>query len=369
MAKIFDNEKIEKMKSQKEQQSKIKRAMLIAGLTKEAARMSNCLEYWDWNKYEPEKIMDLVRVSRCKSKWCANCQSLYAAQMSTQMCTQMSTQKLSAYHLTLTVKNCRITELENELQKMASAFSRMWQGWKMLSKNQNRKGSKGCLTLTAAFRSIEITESEEGTLHPHIHAILATDEPIKKEMLVHRIVGRFDKIRKVQRLLSPIEEIIAAEWARALKLEYQPEIKLEPIQPDRIKEALKYPLKPANISNMRPGKLAKIIAATKKVKMFARYGSFREIKETDDLGEPDSLQSSDTKIVRFSSLPTVVLTGLYDLTEPPCRYYTKIARSKQEKELGIAIINNATAPKAENKKILSISINLLGNEIERKIEI
>ena len=365
MAKIFDNEKIEKMKSQKEQQTKIKRAMLIAGLSKEAARMSNCLEYWDWNKYEPEKIMDLVRVSRCKSKWCANCQGLYAAQMSTQM----STQKLTAYHLTLTVKNCRITELENELQKMAKAFSRMWQGWKMLSKNQNRKGSKGCLTLTAAFRSIEITESKKGTLHPHIHAILATDEPIKKEMLEPRIVGRFDKIRKVQRFLSPVEEMIAAEWARALKLEYLPEIKLEPIQHGRIKEALKYPLKPSSITDMSPGKLAKVIAATKKVNMFARYGSFRAIKETDDLGEPDSLQSSGTKIVRFSSLPTVVLTGLYDLTEPPYRYYTKIARSKQEKELGIAIINNTAAPKAENKKILSISINLLGNEIERKIEI
>ena len=365
MAKIFDNEKIEKMKSQKEQQTKIKRAMLIAGLTKEAARMSNCLEYWDWNKYEPEKIMDLIRVSRCKSKWCANCQGLYAAQMSTQM----STQNLTAYHLTLTVKNCRIAELESELQKMAKAFSRLWQGWKKLSENQNRKGSKGCLSLTAAFRSIEITESEKGNLHPHIHAILATKEPIIKEMLEPRIVGRYDKIRKVQRFISPIEEMIAAEWARALSLDYQPEIKLEPIQPMRIKEALKYPLKPSSITDMSPGKLAKVIAATKKVNMFARYGTFRAIKETDDLGEPDSLQSSDTKIVRFSSLPTVVLTGLYDLTEPPCRYYTKIARSKQEKELGIAIINNAAAPKAENKKILSISINLLGNEIERKIEI
>ena len=365
MAKIFDNEKIEKMKSQKEQQTKIKRAMLIAGLTKEAARMSNCLEYWDWNKYEPEKILDLIRVSRCKSKWCANCQGLYAAQMSTQM----STQNLTAYHLTLTVKNCRIAELESELQKMAKAFSRLWQGWKKLSENQNRKGSKGCLSLTAAFRSIEITESEKGNLHPHIHAILATKEPIIKEMLEPRIVGRYDKIRKVQRFISPIEEMIAAEWARALSLDYQPEIKLEPIQPMRIKEALKYPLKPSSITDMSPGKLAKVIAATKKVNMFARYGTFRAIKETDDLGEPDSLQSSDTKIVRFSSLPTVVLTGLYDLTEPPCRYYTKIARSKQEKELGIAIINNAAAPKAENKKILSISINLLGNEIERKIEI
>ena len=47
---------------------------------------------------------------------------------------------------------------------------------------RNRKGPKGCLSLSAAFRSIEITESEKGYLHPHIHAILATDEPIKKEL-------------------------------------------------------------------------------------------------------------------------------------------------------------------------------------------
>lgn len=369
MAKTFDHERIKKMQMQKEQQTLIKRAMLIAGFKKEAARMSQCLEYWDWNMYKPEKIMDLIRVSRCKSRWCANCQGLYAAQMRTQMCTQMSTQNLTAYHLTLTVKNCHVSELENEMRKMANAFSKLWQGWKKLSENQNRKGSKGCLSITAAFRSIEITESEKGTLHPHIHAILATEEPIKKELLEPRIVGRYDKIRKVQRFISPIEEMITAEWARALSIDYQPEIKLEPIQPKRIKEALKYPLKPSNLNDISPAKLAKIIAATKKINMFARYGTFRAIKETDDLGEPDSLQSSDTKIVRLSSFPTVALTGLYDLAEPPYQHYIKIARSKQEKELGIAIINNAAVRPSENKKILSISISLQGNVFEKKIEI
>ena len=113
MAKTFDHEKIKKMQMQKEQQTIIKRAMIIAGFKKEAARISQCLEYWDWDTYKPEKIMDLIRVSRCKSKWCANCQGLYAAQISTQISTQMMSQNLTAYHLTLTVKNCRVTELES----------------------------------------------------------------------------------------------------------------------------------------------------------------------------------------------------------------------------------------------------------------
>ena len=250
---------------------------------------------------------------------------------------------------------------------MSSAFSRLWQGWKNLTENQNRKGPKGCLSLSAAFRSIEITESEKGYLHPHIHAILATDEPIKKELLIPRIIGRFDKIRKVQRFLSPIEEMIAAEWARALWLDYQPEIKLEPIQPERIKEALKYPLKPSSINDMSPAKLGKVIAATKKVNMFARFGSFRGIKETDEICESDSLQTENTKIVRLFSKPTVVLTGLYDIESLPYSEYTKIARSKQEKELGIAIIKETDDTK--NKKILSITINLLEDEIKKNIEI
>jgi plasmid rolling circle replication initiator protein Rep len=367
MAKTFDHEKIKKMQMQKEQQTIIKRAMIIAGFKKEAARISQCLEYWDWDTYKPEKIMDLIRVSRCKSKWCANCQGLYAAQISTQISTQMMSQNLTAYHLTLTVKNCRVTELESQLKKMSSAFSRLWQGWKNLTENQNRKGPKGCLSLSAAFRSIEITESEKGYLHPHIHAILATDEPIKKELLIPRIIGRFDKIRKVQRFLSPIEEMIAAEWARALRLDYQPEIKLEPIQPERIKEALKYPLKPSSINDMSPAKLGKVIAATKKVNMFARFGSFRGIKETDEICESDSLQTENTKIVRLFSKPTVVLTGLYDIESLPYSEYTKIARSKQEKELGIAILKETDDTK--NKKILSITINLIEDEIKKNIEI
>ena len=367
MAKTFDHEKIEKMQMQKEQQTLIKRAMITAGFKKEAARISQCLEYWDWDTYKPEKIMDLIRVSRCKSKWCANCQGLYAAQISTQISTQMMSQNLTAYHLTLTVKNCRVSELESQLKKMSSAFSRLWQGWKNLTENQNRKGSKGCLSLSAAFRSIEITESAKGYLHPHIHAILATDEPIKKEMLIPRIIGRFDEIRKVQRFLSPIEEMIAAEWARALRLDYQPEIKLEPIKPERIKEALKYPLKPSSISDMSPAKLGKVIAATKKVNMFARFGSFRGIKETDEICESDSLQTENTKIVRLFSKPTVVLTGLYNIESLPYSEYTKIARSKQEKELGIAILKETDDTK--NKKILSITINLLEDEIKKNIEI
>ena len=353
MAKTFDHEKIKKMQMQKEQQTIIKRAMIIAGFKKEAARISQCLEYWDWDTYKPEKIMDLIRVSRCKSKWCANCQGLYAAQISTQISTQMMSQNLTAYHLTLTVKNCRVTELESQLKKMSSAFSRLWQGWKNLTENQNRKGPKGCLSLSAAFRSIEITESEKGYLHPHIHAILATDSPIKKELLIPRMIGRI--------------EMIAAEWSRALWIYYQTEIKLEPIQPERIKAARKYPLKPSSINDMSPAKLGKVIAATKKVNMFARFGSFRGIKETDEICESDSLQTENTKIVRLFSKPTVVLTGLYDIESLPYSEYTKIARSKQEKELGIAILKETDDTK--NKKILSITINLLEDEIKKNIEI
>ncbi len=367
MAKTFDHERIKKMQMQKEQQTIIKRAMIIAGFKKEAARMSQCLEYWDWDTYKPEKIMDLIRVSRCKSKWCANCQALSGAQIATQMETQIETQNLTSYHLTLTVKNCNVNELENDLKKISNAFSKLWEGWKELSKNQNRKSAKGCLSLKAAYRTIEITESEKGSLHPHIHAILATDEPIKKELLEKRILGRYDKLRKKQRFLSPIEEMIATEWARALKLDYKPEIKMEQIKPERIKEALKYPLKPNNINEMSPKKLAKIIAATKKVNMFARYGSFRGIKETDEICESSSLQTENAKVVRLFSKPTVVLTGLYDIESLPYSEYTKIARSKQEKELGIAILKETDNTK--NKKILSITINLLEDEVKKNIEI
>ena len=118
---------------------------------------------------------------------------------------------------------------------------------------------------------------------------------------------------------------------------------------------------------MSPAKLGKVIAATKKVNMFARFGSFRGIKETDEICESDSLQTENTKIVRLFSKPTVVLTGLYDIESLPYSEYTKIARSKQEKELGIAILKETDDTK--NKKILSITINLLEDEIKKNIEI
>ena len=44
-------------------------------LIRKAKRMKECLNYWEWDIYRKNKVMDLVKVSRCKDRFCPNCRS------------------------------------------------------------------------------------------------------------------------------------------------------------------------------------------------------------------------------------------------------------------------------------------------------
>lgn len=39
-------------------------------LYRRAERMMNCLNYWEWNMYKKNKLLNLKKVNRCKDKYC-----------------------------------------------------------------------------------------------------------------------------------------------------------------------------------------------------------------------------------------------------------------------------------------------------------
>jgi plasmid rolling circle replication initiator protein Rep len=119
--------------------------------------------------------------------------------------------------LTLTQKNCAVTELKPTLNKMSAA----WHRWQFMKKNPHIKGY---------FRSMEITKGADGTAHPHYHAVICVSKSYYSKTYWSR-------------------ERWAEEWKNAMRLDYTPICDIRKIDMDKnsIKELIKYSVKSSDI--------------------------------------------------------------------------------------------------------------------------
>jgi plasmid rolling circle replication initiator protein Rep len=107
--------------------------------------------------------------------------------------------------LTLTVKNCELTELRPTISKMNLA-------WKLLTKRKE-------FPAIGFVRTLEITKSENGTAHPHFHCILM----VKSSYFTHGYISQ-----------AKWTEL----WKSCLRIEYTPVVNVKSIKPP--KDTIKY---------------------------------------------------------------------------------------------------------------------------------
>jgi plasmid rolling circle replication initiator protein Rep len=120
-------------------------------------------------------------------------------------------------HLTLTVRNCPITDLRNTLKLMNAA-------WKRLSELKK-------FPAVGFFKSLEVTRGKDGSAHPHFHILMM--------VMPNYFGGNYIKQDKWVEM-----------WKKALRVDYDPgayiqRIKTESRQDklDSIKEVAKYTVK------------------------------------------------------------------------------------------------------------------------------
>jgi plasmid rolling circle replication initiator protein Rep len=120
-------------------------------------------------------------------------------------------------HLTLTVRNCQITDLRDTLKLMNAAWQRL---------SQLKK-----FPAIGFFKSLEVTRGNDGSAHPHFHILIM--------VMPNYFGGNYIK-----------QDSWMQMWRKALRVDYDPGAHIQSIKPnldrdisDIIKEVAKYTVK------------------------------------------------------------------------------------------------------------------------------
>ncbi len=140
-------------------------------------RIKECLDYWLWDIYHKNKLMDLQKVNRCKNnRFCPNCKKWELAKFIHSyghVFNRLILERYNPYLLTLTVPNVKGEDLRSEIDKMNECFNRFFKAF-----NQPiGKGKKGfkerLIKFDGALKVLEITyNAENNTYHPHFHCMI-----------------------------------------------------------------------------------------------------------------------------------------------------------------------------------------------------
>lgn len=177
--------------------------------------------------------------------------------------------------LTLTVRNCEITELSDTLQTMNKA-------WHKLIRRKDLKPIQGWI------RTTEVTRSEDGTAHPHFHVLLM----VPPSWFTHNYVKQ-----------SRWVEL----WQESLKANYAPNVDIRVVKPKKgskevltqadmlkgaISETLKYSTK-ADTLKSDEAWLIELTKQTHKKRFLATGGALKDILKQDQESNQDLINTGD----------------------------------------------------------------------------
>jgi hypothetical protein len=168
--------------------------------------------------------------------------------------------------LTLTVRNCAITDLRSTLQHMNAAWNRM------------RLRKEFASNVQGWIRTTEVTQGRGGSAHPHFHALML----MRPSYFTHNYVK---------------QERWAELWKECARLDYTPVIDIRIVKarggdseetPLRraVMETLKYSVKPSDLILSRDW-LLELTSQVYKLKFVASGGVLRNILRENEESDED----------------------------------------------------------------------------------
>lgn len=292
-------------------------------------RLSSCMDFWHWHRYERNKVLDLQKVNRCKNKtFCPNCKKLNVARFIHEFRAIMpQLQNYDFYMVTLTVPSVPMDDAGVALDDAISKFSEKFRKF-------NRKYSAPRLTpsgklssqalqsryfdLVGGIRVLEITYSEENGFHPHLHCVLLVPKGLDEKYLEKNIEGKYSVKRRQVDRKSLIDCQIGKVWSMIwqdvdfrlwYKVMYNPaekylfidgvesdkrclEVDFVPLDDGGIYEVFKYTFKNSDVVNYRVFK--NLVYALHHKRIRQGFGLLHNLK-CDDFEEGE-LQSLDLEI-------------------------------------------------------------------------
>lgn len=139
-------------------------------------QLSTCLDFWIWDKYEQNKVLDLKKVNRCKDRFCPNCRSVSISQALVNFSPKFKEMTDRGYYpfmVTLTVPNVNGDDLEGTINKMNKAFRKFNQWFYSDDKGFKNRYFK----ISATIKALEVTvqKTNWNMYHPHFHCICFLD--------------------------------------------------------------------------------------------------------------------------------------------------------------------------------------------------
>jgi plasmid rolling circle replication initiator protein Rep len=171
--------------------------------------------------------------------------------------------KLRYLFLTLTLKNCPITELRQTLDLLNYGFRKL----------SRRKD----FPAVGWLKSVEVTQGRDKSAHPHLHVLLA----VKPSYFSHGYISQ-DKWCEL--------------WQSCLKVDYKPILHIKAIKPKKslntiLNEVIKYQVKESDLIS-DPVWFAELVKQMHKTRAVAVGGIFRDyFKELEE--EPEDLIGKD----------------------------------------------------------------------------
>lgn len=212
-----------------------------------------------------------ISAMRCGLRLCPSCSWIRAHRVFQNVYNIITDPDFSGKQfifLTLTVKNCRGEILENEINRLLSA-------WNKLTKDKLHDGF--AKSFLGTFRALEVTYNPLiKTYHPHLHAMAAV-EP-----------SYFRKSNKNYISQPELREL----WRQSCGLDYLPQCRIQRVKNATGKQAAevaKYTVKSADYLN-RPAVLETLDKALHRKRLVAYGGLFREVRAKLNLPDEEQLE-------------------------------------------------------------------------------
>lgn len=196
-----------------------KKSLYFSKFNKKAKRMYNCMDYWKWQLYEKNKLMDLQKVNRCNNnRFCSNCKKVDIARFIYKfnpIFDNLLQKGYKPFLLTLTVPNCSGSDLNKTIDLLYKNFYRLFRGFSEDSQNAFKFRSMKWL---GALKVLEITYNKfNNTYHPHLHCIVFLNEDITQEYYSDTIKGLYSNKSKSFHYYSLACEEVAQCWTMLYK--------------------------------------------------------------------------------------------------------------------------------------------------------
>lgn len=254
---------------------RIAHSLQLGNLDRLSERILDCAKYLEFcyvsSRNELELELKLFNTRFCRVRLCPICNwrrtLRWQARLRNALPALLNDYPNTAFILlTLTVKNCELKSLKDELKLLNKA-------WKRLTERKN-------FPALGFLKSLEITRANDDSCHPHIHAVLI--------------------VRKSYFSKGYLSQAKWCElWKSCARLDYSPIVDVRRIKPKKsfqgdycegileaLREVTKYSIKAQDLMTASPAWLAELAHQIHKTRSVAVGGILKEYLSED---EPEDL--------------------------------------------------------------------------------